>query len=706
MRRTFSPVYLTLLISSAGQYAFAENSVESSVESPVKSSVISSAALQDVERLTITATRQEKLDTDLAMSVQGIGKALLDLDNGQHVAESLNSVSGVMINQLSGGQGHKTAIRMPMNTSGYYLYLQDNIPLQSTAFFNHNGLWWSSFNSNVARIEVIKGAGTALYGSGAVAATINVISEGVADKTINSANIMLGEDDYKKLQFSHSNVISEQQGVRVSASYLANDGWRDHTASERAELTVRHEYEISGNQRLTTSLIWSDLEQEMAASLSTDLYNNDKTNSGLSEEVLGTDPLRNTQYFRLATQWELTDDSTFYSVIPYIRQRTNDYTATWNKNMPAVESDVFTLGLLALANYQHSDYSETTLGVDFEYTQGDQLSWQPVDYKTFKTGKKWYDDTTTYTAISPYVQHNQLLSDNITLSLGARYDYGQYDFNNKLGVFGDIGNGKQSLTDRRDDFSHLSPKASVNYQLNDSSSVYLRYANSFRLPTAGSLYHLTTRDTGEVKPVEPEVSDTYELGYKAYIGDLSFDAALYYMDVDDGIVRAYNDAGQRYLTNANRVIHQGIEMAAHWQLSQSLTINLAYTHSQHEFDEDENFAGNHMKMAPNYITNARLTYKPNFLSGLTALLELQSIGEYWLDDANSQDEQGKDRKDDGYTIANIKFRYQATPQLAIHARVTNVTDKVYAQEVEYRYGRSAYSPGTPRTAYVGINYSW
>jgi len=705
MYRIFYPLYLVILFLSLSYNAVAESSV--------KSIVISNTALQEVERLTITATRQEKLDTDLAMSVQSIGKALLDVDNGQHVAESLNSVSGVMINQLSGGQGHKTAIRMPMNTSGYYLYLQDNVPLQSTAFFNHNGLWWSSFNSNVARIEVLKGAGTALYGSGAVAAIINIISENVADTTINSANIMLGEDDYKKLQFSHSNAISEQQGVRVSASYLTNDGWRDHTASKRAELTVRHEYEISANQRLTTSLILSDLEQEMAASLSTDLYNTDKTNSGLSDDVLTTAPLRNSQYLRLATQWELTGESAFYSIIPYVRQRSNDYTATWNQNMPVVESEIFTLGLLALVNYQHSYHSETTMGIDLEYTQGHQLSFQPLDFTTtgwnvdtFIAGEKFYDDTTTYTAISPYIQHNQLLLENITLTLGARYDYANYDFDNKLSVFGDIGHGKQSLTDRSNHFSHLSPKASVNYQVNDSASVYLRYANSFRLPTADSLYHLTNKDTGEAKPVDPEVSDTYELGYKAYIGELAFDAAIYYMDVDDGIVRAYNDAGQRYLTNANRVIHQGIEIAVNWQLTQSLNINLAYTHSQHEFDEDENFAGNDMKMAPNYITNARLTYKPEFLSGLTALLELQSIGKYWLDDANSQDDQGNDRKDDGYTIGNVKFRYQATSQLAIHARVINVTNKVYAQEVEYRYGRNAYSPGAPRTAYVGINYSW
>ena len=230
------------------------------------------------------------VNTDLAMSVHGISKAELEMDNGQHAAESLNSISGVLIDQLSGGQGHKAAIRMPINTSGYYLYLQDNVPLQSPAFFNHNALWWSSFNSNVARMEVLKGAGTALYGSGAVAATVNILSADIAEQAETNLDLMLGQDGYGKVQISHSNKVSENNGLSISASYLKNDGWRDHTGSERSELTIRHEYEISNNERLVTSLVVSDLAQEMAASLDDEMIKNDRSNSGLSATVLAKDP--------------------------------------------------------------------------------------------------------------------------------------------------------------------------------------------------------------------------------------------------------------------------------------------------------------------------------------------------------------------------------------------------------------------------------
>ncbi len=703
----FTPTLLSMLIANA---CFASSS-------ELKALLPDGTAKSDIERMIVTATRKESLDTDLAMSVHGINKAELEMDNGQHLAESLNSISGVLIDQLSGGQGHKTAIRMPMNTSGYYLFLQDNVPLQSAAFFNHNALWWSSFNSNVGRMEVLKGAGTALYGSGAVAATVNILTEPVAEQVETSIDAMLGEDDYGKIQISHSNNLSKQQGIRISASYMTNDGWRDHTASERAEINLRHEYEISSNESLITSFVASDLEQEMAAGLNDEQIENDRTNSGLSDDVLASDPLRKTQYFRLSTQWEQVNADSYYSLIPYLRHRTNDYTATWNKNMPKVESQVMTFGLLGLVNFEHNSDSETTLGFDLELSEGEQLSYQPIDFETepnwkgeidfFTQGEKFYDDTTVYTSISPYLQHKRNLTNNLDLTVGFRYDYAKYDFDNHLGVFGDIGHGKISIADRDDDFSHFSPKASLNYHLSENTSTYLRYANSFRLPTAGSLYHLTTKDSDVAEPVDPETSDTYEIGYKGNFESITFDAAIYFMDVDDGIVHAYNNQGQRYLTNAARVLHKGIELSTFWLISEEVNLSVAYSKSRHEFDEDDQYSGNEMKMAPDYIANVRLRYSPNFLAGFSSQLELQSIGEYWMDDANSTDaDTGLDRTYDGYSVVNLKARYQVTPQLSFNARILNLADKVYAQEAEYRYGRNSWAPGAPRTAYIGMSYQW
>lgn len=656
-------------------------------------------------RLLVTATRGEKLDTDLPMSVHSVGEDVLSIDNGKHPADSLNSIAGVYVEQLAGGQGHKTAVRMPINTSGYYLYLQDNIPLQSAGFFNHNAMWWSSFNSGVNSIEVLKGAGTALHGSGAVAATINILSKPVDFDGEKLVSGTFGDHGYAKLLASSSDKINQDSGYRVSVSTFTNDGWRDHSGSKRTEINFRHEQSLESNASLTTLFVASDLEQEMTGPLTFELLNQEPTNSGLTDEVLAADPMRLSKYARLSTRWDKEFEQHSLSLIPYIRHNSNDYTATWNINMPAISSQVNTVGILALANLTTGDSSTLIVGTDVELSDGKQFSFQPTDAvgrggDFFTQGEVFYDDTTRFTSLSPYLQYSHSISSDLQLILGARYDHVEFDFSNHLTVFGDIGHGNLSLTDRKDSLYHFSPKASLNYHIDDNSSTFFRYANSFRLPTAGSLYHLKTRDSDEGNAaLKPEVSDTYEVGYKANWKDLTFDFAIFYMDVDDGIVQAFNDSGQRYLINASRVTHKGVELAADWNATKSFNINFAYSRTKHLFDEYNDLSGNELMNAPSYFSNLRLQYRPQSITKLTTQFELQSVGDFWMDDANSE-------RYSGFTTVNVKALYKFTDGFSINARLINASDKDYAQSAIIRFGRSQYYPGVGRTFFLGASYRW
>ena len=677
---------------------------------------------QEIERITVSASRIAKKDIEQAIAVEFVGKSTLEQDNGQHIAESLNSISGVLLNQLQGGHGHNAAIRMPINYSGYYLYLQDNIPLQSAAFFNHNALWWSSFNSTIKRIEVIKGAGTSLHGSGAIAATINTFSEDTSMSPAGQFGLTLGDYGYVKAKGYYSDAISDTQSFAISGSVQSNDGYREHTASTRNEIHLKHRYQ-GGNQSLVTSFVVSDLEQEMSTSLNADDFSSNPKSSGLTDEVLAYDPLRKSRYYRLSTTWEMiTDDNYRISLIPYLRQRTNDYTATWRANMPKNESTVITVGLLSYLSLEPNDASELIIGMDLERSKGESLSFQPLTItttgwgaKTYQTGHQFNDDTTTYFGASPYAQFSYDLTDQLTLAAGVRYDYNKYDFNNNLTAADDDGYGNRRLADRNDDFKHLSPKLSLNYLLDQTSSVYARYANSYRVPTAGSLYHLKKGDSVSlIGGVDVENSNTYELGYKVNHQAFNMQISLYFMDVDDALVRAYDQNGLSYQTNAGRVTHQGIELSLNSQLTQELALSLALTKAKHKFDDyivdagkfdrkgnnlTQKLSGNTMKLAPEYVANIRLVYTPYYLEGLTAITEIKSTGDYYMDDKNT-------KQYGGYTIANLKFNYQLSENIKFNAKVINITDKYYAQQAEIAYGKEKYSPAFGRTGYIGINYQF
>lgn len=684
---------------------------------------------EQIEVISVTAGRQDQQQQDLALTLGSVGNDMIKKDNPQHISESLQSLSGVLINQLSGGQGHNAAIRMPINYSGYTLYLQDNIPLQSAAFFNHNALWWTSSNSGINRIEVLKGAGTALHGSGAVSGTINVITPDVADDPQWSVGALAGDKGYFRARGSYSTSINDQQGFRTSGAQLHNDGWRRHSQFDKSELNLLHQWQIDGDSSLKSTLIASKLNQQMNASLTQAQFDDDPRQSGLSSVIKARDPRRKTDYLRLASQWKYDSNHQSLALIPYVRHRTNDYIATWQQNMPKVETQVNSLGLLALSrfdvNYGDLPLGEVAVGTDIEASRGDNYSQQEATITTtgfasatYPQGHIFFDDTVDFMAFSPYGEWQQEWNEQLTSVVGARVDLYRFDFNNHLPAYDNDGFGNRSLASRSDNFQHLSPKLAINYRLHEKSNIYTRFAGAVRIPTANELYHLKTKDTSsQLGSLKEETSKTYEIGYNHSLdlglGKLDLSAAYYYLDVSDSIVTAYDDLGAAYKTNAAKVTHQGIELASLWQLSTQWQLHLAYSRSEHQYKKyiqdqgrvnpqtglsrAKNLKGNSLSLAPEYIANVRLIYDSEDLAGFSSMLEWQSIGDYWMDAENT-------RRADGYNILNLKFNYQATTHLGLHFRVTNVSDENYSLQTELRFGREQIQPGAPRLWYVGIEY--
>jgi outer membrane cobalamin receptor len=86
----------------------------------------------------------------------------------------MNRLAGVHVSELS-GEGHSMAIRQPITTKPMYLFLEDGIPTRATGFFNHNALYEVNIPQS-GGIEVLKGPGTAMYGSDAIGGVVNVLT--------------------------------------------------------------------------------------------------------------------------------------------------------------------------------------------------------------------------------------------------------------------------------------------------------------------------------------------------------------------------------------------------------------------------------------------------------------------------------------------------------------------------------------------------
>jgi iron complex outermembrane receptor protein len=131
-------------------------------------------AAETLDEVTVTGTREGQLLSETLASVKVISGATLRQDKPSHPSQVLGQSPWVWVN-VTGGEGHMTAIRQPLTTNPVYLYLEDGILSRCTGFFNHNAL----YEINVPQaggIEVTRGPGTALYGSNAIGGVVNVLT--------------------------------------------------------------------------------------------------------------------------------------------------------------------------------------------------------------------------------------------------------------------------------------------------------------------------------------------------------------------------------------------------------------------------------------------------------------------------------------------------------------------------------------------------
>jgi outer membrane receptor protein involved in Fe transport len=205
----------------------------------------------------------------------------------------------------------------------------------------------------------------------------------------------------------------------------------------------------------------------------------------------------------------------------------------------------------------------------------------------------------------------------------------------------------------------------------------------------------------EVK-LNPETSNTYEIGAKKEFGMRGYaNLSIYYMNIKDTITR-YTDSstGDRYYDNGGETTHKGIEIGSYTKINDEIGLKIAYSYSRHNYVNDPKFADNEISQAPNNLANLRVFYTPEYLKKLKVMFEYQYIGSYWKDDAH------KDGRYKGYKIGNIKAEYKYSKKLKFFTKITNITNERYANEASYAYGKEDYTPGSPRSAYIGFDYKW
>lgn len=683
--------------------------------------VVAEEKIVESETFVITATGQKKKITESTVPIGKIDGEEIEHVRPAHPSEVTNRLSGVVINNLS-GESHFTAIRNNLSTGANYLFLENGVPTRSTGYFNHNALYEINV-PQAGSLEIIKGPGSALYGSDAMHGVINVLSGEIPDEQLLKIGAEYGTTEWYRHLVTYGDIINDEHAFRLDLNQTFMEGWRHNSDYTRHSFTGQWLWNPSPDFEMKTVATYNFVDQSSVSGLSRDDWRHDP------EENYYRLPGRDVESYRISSKMtKYLDDQSEFSFTPYFRHSyvyglIPSWRLSTNPAPFANFGEIWDSGFKsfgALMNYtQRFDKWDSLLvaGFDYDYSPGEYKVERTsltrdfradgsvffLDYE--RTGTMLYDFESAYTSYSPYIHFETSPIDKLRLDFGLRYDYAEFEIDQKL-------DSATAIADDTVNFDQISPKFGFIYDYHDYHQVYGGYRRGFRAPSVSSLFAAPASENS--LDLEPTTIDSFELGLRGQMTEkLFYDVTVYYMKKKDDIItfRDPNNPAIRFRSNNGETSHKGIELTLAYEINTEIDFKVTSSWSRHKYEKWDlgaaafpgapsgtELEGNELERGPKYYQTFVLDYHPEWMKGGRIELELTNIGSYYTDSQNSD-------KYGGHELINVRAEYPLTDKLLLYGRVINLLDR---QNTSYTSSSSAtgYRPGEPLSLYMGFEYNF
>ncbi|MEY4541908.1 MAG: hypothetical protein RLZZ306_3665 [Bacteroidota bacterium] len=313
---------------------------------------------------------------------------------------------------------------------------------------------------------------------------------------------------------------------------------------------------------------------------------------------------------------------------------------------------------------------------------------------------------------SLFGQATYAITPKLGLTAGLRYDYE----NQKLMVGSLFSIGGQTFptlsdTSSTTNFSAVSPKVSLNYQLTDNQLIYASYTRGYR---AGGLSQIAF-DPSDAPLVafNPEFSSNIELGWKGTYFDnrLRANVTLFTTQVTDAQTpNLVPELGFRIVTsNAGNFSSAGIETEISANIAKGLQIDWNFgttsaTYSklslpQTDYSTGEpkttqkDFSGNRQILTPSFTSMFAVQYGVSLTKKIQYIArgEWRILGKQYFDLANKYSQEG-------YDMFNVRTGF-STKNYDVMFWGRNLSNTTY---ISYAYNFGSATLGNPRTVGVSL----
>lgn len=448
--------------------------------------------------LVVTASRRAELSTDAPLTIHTLLPRELEARNIVALDDALRYMPGV---QLAGNQvSVRGSSGFSYNTGSRVLLLVDGLPMLRP---DAEGIAFDAIpTSQIARIEVVKGPGSALYGGGALGGVVNVLTKDYPERPQTSMRSFAGVYEpvryaawrdawpgaerprpFGGVSVAHARRVGDRFGFWANLSYRSDAGYLRLNASETLQAFARAGWRPAPATRL--DLLAGLTRRTSDAFL---FWNGARDALNPGQLAISDAP---------GSQDNLTNELSLFPTFTHVPRPNLFY---------SVKGRIFGVIIQPLDEAKRpKPASDGTVG--FRYGGEVQVDWQPgrrshltvgVSGDANATRSSFFDerDALSQPEGAVFAQWEQTLLHRVTLVTGLRFDTYRIRAGN---------------VQRR-----LSPKLNVSLPLASGTTLRAGYGQGFRVPSVTERYVNDRSIFPVVANIEllPETSESYELGLR------------------------------------------------------------------------------------------------------------------------------------------------------------------------------------------------
>ena len=604
--------------------------------------------MEQLEEIVISATKFELKKENTGKVIYKISQKDIQRNAGKSVIELLNNVLGIEIRGVNSNPGEPRSTYIRGGRSRQALVLIDGIPLSDpTGIEQSYDLRLISLNQ-IESIEILKGASSTLYGSGAGTGVINIILKKASENSVSGVyEVSLGTNATSKNSTSNLNDKNQNISINGTLDKLKYNAFFNITgksgfSSAKSTLTIPFEedtyssnngflklgYEFNTQLRMDAFLNYDEFDYTFDAGA----YNDSDVNLGNQEQ------------FRIGIR-------------PRLKYKKGEVflNASINSLDRSFESfNSFSGGTNVFI------YKGTSVNLDFvnkyEFTKNFQLitgiNYQKHENESISDFGNIDPDLANFNVVDPYVSAVYISDFGLSINTGGRLNinsnYGNnfvYDTNLAFGIV---------------------KNETINLKLISS------YSTAFIAP---SLYQLFS-DYGATN-LAPETNRTFEFGFDSKLGKQWALSAVYYNRLEENKVIFLNLPTPPYgmYSNALETIDvSGIEADVTFTISEELITTVGYAFVDKTSDID-------------YIPKNKLTasFVVNPIKNLAISTMFKNVGKRSLFDSfGSFGEAGKDVILPSYSLLDMNVNYKVLEgKVLFFGSITNLLNEEYEETIGF-----------------------